>query len=206
MTRGIRTGWQRAGLFACRWVNGHICLGCQGWFPGVVPDVFRSLVACIRGQAGVRRLRSVCARRGSAEIVNPMSENTFDGALSGQTTTILRFGVFELDPRTEQLRRNGLTVRLQPQPFKLLRLLVGEAGRLVTRDEIRAALWNNDTFVDFEQGVNFAIRQVREALEDDAERPVYIQTVPKRGYRFLAPVETVPREGPTRCRNLGQTH
>ena len=84
---------------------------------------------------------------------------------------------------------------MQPQPFKLLRLLVAEAGHLVTRDQIRAVLWKNDTFVDFEQGVNFAIKQVREALDDDAERPRYIQTVPKRGYRFLAPVEPV-RQGP----------
>jgi len=106
-------------------------------------------------------------------------------------TTILRFGVFELDTQAEQLWKNGRTIRLQPQPFKLLRLLVGEAGRLVTRDEIRAALWTGDTFVDFEQGVNFAIKQVREALDDDADRPVYIQTVPKRGYRFLAPVDGV---------------
>ena len=119
-----------------------------------------------------------------------MSQNTFDGAMSGQPT-ILRFGLFELDPQGGQLRRNGLTIRMQPQPFKLLRLLVGEAGRLVTRDQIRAALWRDDTFVDFDQGVNFAIRQVREALDDDAERPVYIETVPKRGYRFLAPVEEV---------------
>jgi DNA-binding winged helix-turn-helix (wHTH) protein len=104
---------------------------------------------------------------------------------------ILRFGVFELDTEAEQLRKNGLTIRLQPQPFRLLTLLVGEAGRVVTREEIRAALWKGDTFVDFEQGVNFAVKQVREALDDEAERSVYIQTVPRRGYRFIAPVEVV---------------
>ena len=119
-----------------------------------------------------------------------MSQNTIDGPMSGQPM-LFRFGVFELDPHEELLWRSGVTVRMQPQPFKLLRLLVVEAGRLVTRDQIRAALWKNDTFVDFEQGVNFAIRQVREALDDDAERPLYIETVPKRGYRFLAPVEVV---------------
>jgi DNA-binding winged helix-turn-helix (wHTH) protein len=104
---------------------------------------------------------------------------------------ILRFGAFELDTGAEQLLKNGRTVRLQPQPFKLLRLLAGLSGRVVTREEIQAVLWKGDTFVDFEQGVNFAIKQVREALGEDAERPVYIQTVPKRGYRFLAPVEVV---------------
>jgi len=111
--------------------------------------------------------------------------------MSEAPATIFRFGVFEIDLESEQLRKNGRTIRLQPQPFKLLRLLAGEAGRLVTREEIRAALWTGDTFVDFDQGVNFAVKQVREALDDVAERPVYIQTVPKRGYRFLAPVEVV---------------
>jgi DNA-binding winged helix-turn-helix (wHTH) protein len=104
---------------------------------------------------------------------------------------VLRFGVFELDTESEQLLKNGLAIRLKPQPFKLLKLLVNEAGRVVTREEIRAALWTGDTFVDFEQGVNFAIKQVREALDDDSERSLYIQTVPKRGYRFVAPVEVV---------------
>jgi DNA-binding winged helix-turn-helix (wHTH) protein len=105
--------------------------------------------------------------------------------------TIHRFGVFELDTESEKLLKNGLAIKLKPQPFKLLKLLVNEAGRVVTRDEIRAALWTGDTFVDFDQGVNFAIKQVREALDDDSERSLYIQTVPKRGYRFVAPVEIV---------------
>ena len=104
---------------------------------------------------------------------------------------ILRFGVFELDTEAEQLRKNGLMIRLQPQPYRLLKLLAAEAGRVVTREEIRAALWKGDTFVDFDQGVNFAVKQVREALDDEAERSLYIQTVPRRGYRFVAPVELV---------------
>lgn len=108
---------------------------------------------------------------------------------------VLRFGAFELDTDAEQLSKNGRTIRLQPQPFKLLRLLAGLSGRVVTREEIQAVLWKGDTFVDFEQGVNFAIKQVREALGEDADRPIYIQTVPKRGYRFLAPVEVVTPGG-----------
>ena len=105
--------------------------------------------------------------------------------------TLLRFGAFELDLEAGQLLKNSRIVRLQPQPFKLLCLLTSQPGKLMTREEIQAALWKNDTFVDFEQGVNFAIKQVREALHDPADRPVYIQTVPKRGYRFLAPITTV---------------
>ena len=111
--------------------------------------------------------------------------------------TILRFGVFELDYSGNRLLKNGRTVKLQPQPFKLLFLLACRSGQLVTRDDIRTALWTGDTYVDFDQGVNFTIKQVREALDDDADRPLYIQTVPKRGYRFLAPVDFVsPQEDP----------
>ena len=105
---------------------------------------------------------------------------------------ILRFGIFELDSEAEQLHRNGRVVRMQPKPFKLLCLLAGQAGKLVTREEIQKALWSSDTFVDFDQGVNFAIKQVREALGEDADRPLYIQTVPKRGYRFVAPLDRGP--------------
>ena len=102
--------------------------------------------------------------------------------------SLLRFGAFELDLEAEQLLKSGRLVRLQPQPFKLLCLLTSQPGKVVTREEIRAALWEDDTFVDFEQGVNFAVKQVREALNDPAEHAIYVQTVPKRGYRFMAPV------------------
>ena len=103
---------------------------------------------------------------------------------------VRRFGSFELDLDAERLLKSGRTIRIQPQPFRLLCLLTNRPGLLVTREEIQAALWPGDTFVDFDQGVNFAIKQVREALGDRAEDSLYVQTVPKRGYRFLAPVET----------------
>ena len=109
---------------------------------------------------------------------------------------VVRFGAFELDLEAERLLKNGRQVRLQPQPFKLLRLLTAQPGRLVTREEIQTSLWTNDTFVDFEQGVNFAVKQVREALGDRAENSIYVETVPKRGYRFLAPV-IVPNKDDT---------
>jgi DNA-binding winged helix-turn-helix (wHTH) protein len=107
---------------------------------------------------------------------------------------VVRFGAFELDLEAERLLKNGRLVRLQPQPFKLLRLLTNQPGKLVTREEIQASLWTNDTFVDFEQGVNFAVKQVREALGDRAENSIYVETVPKRGYRFLAPVLVPTRD------------
>jgi len=122
---------------------------------------------------------------------------------------LLRFGAFELDIEAERLLRNGRSVRLQPQPFRLLCLLAGQAGRVVTREDIRAALWTSETFVDFEQGVNFAIKQVREALGEDADHPIYIQTVPKRGYKFVAPVEAVgaqPGQAPPQVRTDGALH
>jgi eukaryotic-like serine/threonine-protein kinase len=106
---------------------------------------------------------------------------------AGQELSV-RFAEFELDLRSGELRTNGASVKLQPQPAKVLALLVRRRGETVTRDEIVQEVWGSDTFVDYEQGLNFAIRQIRNALGDDAERPTYVETVPKRGYRFVAPV------------------
>jgi DNA-binding winged helix-turn-helix (wHTH) protein len=100
------------------------------------------------------------------------------------------FGEFELDVEAGELRRKNRRLKLQPQPFKLLVLLVRKAGTLVSRDEIRRELWPDGTFVDFDQAVNFSVKQVRDALGDDAERPLYIETVPRRGHRFIAPIST----------------
>ena len=100
-----------------------------------------------------------------------------------------RFGEFELDTGAGELRRNGTPTKLQPQPFKLLAFLVRRSGAVVTREEIRHELWNEGTYVDFDQSVNFCVKQIRDALRDPSDCPVFIQTVPKRGYRFIAPVE-----------------
>jgi len=102
--------------------------------------------------------------------------------------TVLRFGAFELDLGAGELRRHGDVVKLAPQPFKVLALLVRRNGEVLTRDEIRKHVWCGDTFVDFEQGLNFCIRQIREALGDTAGTPQFIETLPRRGYRFLMPV------------------
>ena len=98
-----------------------------------------------------------------------------------------RFGEFELNVAAGELRRNNRRVKLQPQPFKLLVLLVRRAGNLVSRDDIKLELWPEGTFVDFDQSVNFSIKQIRDVLGDSAERPLYLETVPRRGHRFIAP-------------------
>lgn len=103
----------------------------------------------------------------------------------------LKFDRFELDLASGELRKGGALVKLQPQPFKVLTLLAASGGRLVSREEIQKEVWTDDTFVDFNQGLNYCIRQIRAALCDDAEVPGFIETVPRRGYRFLASVEAV---------------
>lgn len=103
--------------------------------------------------------------------------------------SILRFGAFELHSKTGELRHHGDLIRLAPQPFKVLELLARRSGNVVTRAEIREHIWCGDTFVDFEQGLNFCIRQIREALGDTADAPRFIETLPRRGYRFLFPVQ-----------------
>ena len=100
-----------------------------------------------------------------------------------------RFGSFELDLHAGELRKNGLKVKLQDQPFTMLQLLLERQGALVTREEVQKRLWPQDTFVDFEKGLNTAAFNLRTALGDDAENPLFVQTVPKKGYRFIAPVE-----------------
>ncbi len=112
----------------------------------------------------------------------------------------IRFGPFEVDPQAGELRRLGSKVSLQGQPFQVLALLLERPGEMVTRDELCARLWPADTFVDFERGLNKAINKLREALKDNAEKPRFIETLPLRGYRFIAAVEglqeTQPRHTP----------
>jgi eukaryotic-like serine/threonine-protein kinase len=114
---------------------------------------------------------------------------------------IIRFGVFEVDLQTGELRRNGFQIKLQEQPFQVLATLLQRPGELVTRDELRHKLWPADTFVDFDHSLNAAIRRLRDALGESAETPRFVQTVARRGYRFIAPVEpslisraTIPRD------------
>src|SRR5690242_6402885 len=100
----------------------------------------------------------------------------------------LRFGVFELDLRAGELRKHGLRIHIQEQPFQVLVLLLEQAGEVVTREELQKKLWLADTFVDFDHGLNKAISKIREALSDSVESPRFVETVARRGYRFLAEV------------------
>ena len=108
---------------------------------------------------------------------------------NGHKYQSIRFGPFELKLKSGELCRDGATVKLPPQPFKVLSLLAENAGQLVTREEIQQQVWGNDTFVDFDKGLNFCIKQIREALGDNAQSPLFVETLPRRGYRFIAPVE-----------------
>lgn len=107
----------------------------------------------------------------------------------------LRFGVFELDLRAGELRRSGMKVKLQEQPFQVLAQLLERPGDVVTREEMRDRLWRSDTFVDFDHSLNAAIKRLRDALGDSAENPTFVETVARRGYRFLAPVTAAQSNG-----------
>ena len=100
-----------------------------------------------------------------------------------------RFGTYEADARSGELRKNGTRLRLQEQPFQVLVALLDRAGDVVTREELRQRLWPADTFVDFDHGLNTAINKVRDVLGDGAANPRFLETIPKRGYRFIAPVQ-----------------
>src|ERR1700693_4424949 len=105
----------------------------------------------------------------------------------------VRFGVFETDLRSGELRKDGIKIKLEGQPFQVLAALLERSGQLVTREELQKDLWPDETFVDFEQGINAAVKRLRVALEDSADEPLFIETWPRRGYRFIARVENGPR-------------
>ncbi len=112
---------------------------------------------------------------------------------------VVRFGAFELDENAGELRREGVKVRLQEQPLQILQILLQRPGEIVTREELRQNVWPSDTFVDFDHGINNAIKRLREALGDTAETPHYIETLPRRGYRFLHALATTIAEASLRC-------
>jgi len=116
-------------------------------------------------------------------------------AVPSSDSSVVRFGTYELNLASGELRKGGILVKLQPQPFKVLALLVERPGQVVAREELRQKVWGDDTFVDFEQGLNYCIKQIRLALNDDADTPRYVETLPRRGYRFIAPVERLEPEG-----------
>ena len=107
---------------------------------------------------------------------------------SSSKLTRYRFGPFDLDPGEGTLARHGIRVRLQDLPYRLLVMLVERSGEVVTREEMRQHLWPQNTFVEFDNSLGVAIRKVRESLNDNADAPQYVETIPRRGYRFVAPV------------------
>jgi len=114
---------------------------------------------------------------------------------SHTSSTAMRFGAFEIDLKAFELRKHGLRLRLPEQPFQILAILLEKPGEAVTRDEIRNRLWPGDTFVDFDHGLNNAVMRLREVLGDSSEHPRFIETLPRRGYRFIAPIEEIHPQG-----------
>ena len=114
----------------------------------------------------------------------------------------VRFGDFELDVRYGKLLRNGRPVKIQPQPLRVLAVLLENAGETVSRNALRSRVWGDATFVEFDQGLNYCIRQIRRALRDGPSNPLYIETLPKQGYRFIAQVQIaaeIPETGLSRA-------
>jgi DNA-binding winged helix-turn-helix (wHTH) protein len=118
--------------------------------------------------------------------------STLSGNGTCSARRLLRFGVFELDARTGELRKRGVRLRLQGKPLQVLQALVERPGEVVTREELQRRLWPSDVFVDFDSGLNTAANRLRITLGDSAESPRYIETLARTGYRFVAPVEEVP--------------
>src|SRR5579859_3736062 len=116
------------------------------------------------------------------------SAHYWDGMGLQKMTGIIRFGAFELDRNSGELRKSGLKIHLREQPFRILAMLIERPGEIITREEIQKILWPNDTVVEFEHSINAAIKALRSALGDDADNPRFVETLPRRGYRFIAPI------------------
>jgi DNA-binding winged helix-turn-helix (wHTH) protein len=122
---------------------------------------------------------------------------------AAHSAKLIRFGVFEIDLQAAELRKQGRRIKLQEQPFQILVLLLDHRGGVVGRDDLKHRLWPADTFVDFDHSLNTAVMRLREALGDSSENPRFIETIPKRGYRFIAPFEEVVVSG---AENRGRDH
>src|SRR5215469_5635216 len=112
-------------------------------------------------------------------------------APSAPTPRVVRFGVFELDLDCRELRKSGVKIKLQEQPFLILAVLLERPGTIVTREELHKKLWPEDTFVDFDLNLNSAVKKLRQSLNDDSENPRFVETLYRRGYRFIAPVNGI---------------
>src|SRR5262249_1606659 len=109
--------------------------------------------------------------------------------------TVFRFGLFEADPESGELLKQGEHLRLQDQPFRMLLLLVERPGEVISREELREKLWPGNTFVEFDNGLNVAVKKIRDALGDSAENPRFVETVPRGGCRFISPLSVRAKQG-----------
>jgi Tol biopolymer transport system component/DNA-binding winged helix-turn-helix (wHTH) protein len=123
------------------------------------------------------------------DFIAQSSQGALTMERAARSRQVVRFGVFELDLRTRELRKQGVRIKLQGQPFQILEMLLEQPGELVTREELQQRLWADGSFVDYEQGLNIAIKKLRLALGDSADSPRFVETLARRGYRFIAPVE-----------------
>ena len=113
-----------------------------------------------------------------------------------QAPAVRRFGAFEVNLQSGELRKDGMRLRLSGQPFQILAVLVERPGEVVTREELHSKLWSADTFVDFDHGLNNAVARIREVLDDPFDTPRYVETIPRRGYRFIAPLAATASSRP----------
>src|SRR6202040_4125011 len=121
-------------------------------------------------------------------------------------TSVVRFGTYEASLQSGEVRKAGLRIRVQQQPLKLLEILLERPGEVVTREELRSRVWSDESFGDFDQAVNIAIAKLRSALGDSAENPRFIETLPKRGYRFIADVSFVDEDSRIRRPESAPAH
>jgi Tol biopolymer transport system component/DNA-binding winged helix-turn-helix (wHTH) protein len=135
-------------------------------------------------------------RPGREVVLNSVDHTASFMAESAAKSNIIQFGLFELDLQARELRKSGIRIKLQEQPFQILSMLLERQGQIVTREELQKRLWPEDTFVDFDLSLNSAVKKLRQALNDDSENPRFIETLYRRGYRFIAPISTASRERP----------
>src|SRR5215469_5327550 len=115
-------------------------------------------------------------------------------ASAAESPRRFRFGAYELDVRAGELRKNGVTIKLQKQPLQILKMLLQQPGEVITREELRNQLWPADTFVDFDHGLNSAVKRLRDVLGDSGANPQFIETIPRYGYRFVGSVDRADSE------------
>ncbi len=152
---------------------------------------------CVQVSGDLRLLTSLPIVLGLRQLTRPSGKReTAVPAPSNLAPRVMRFGVFEADLRAAELRKSGARIRLEGQPFQILALLLERPGEVVTREELKQQLWPADTFVDFEHSINTAVKRLREALGDSADTPRFIETLPRRGYRFIHPINGAAAELP----------